>query len=58
VTRRSKVSRITGAVAHCDDCPFRITTRNAVGLAAQHADRHPTHTVHAEQTLQMIFNRK
>lgn len=33
--------------AKCDDCGWTATSRNALGLAAQHSDRHQ-HTVHTQ----------
>lgn len=56
-----RVSTHTGiahAEAECLDCPFKVYTRNSLGLAAQHADRNPTHEVHAEQGLIVIYNKK
>jgi hypothetical protein len=46
------------AHAWCEDCRFEQDERNAMGLAAQHADRHPDHEVHAEQTIGVTYNRK
>lgn len=56
--RRSTHSGIVDAQARCDDCPFAVFTRNAVGLAAQHADSNPDHTVRAEQSMIVIYNKK
>lgn len=57
----ARVNTYTGmldAHAWCEDCRFEQDERNAVGLAAQHADRHPDHEVHAEQTIGVTYNRK
>lgn len=56
--RRSTHSGIVDAQARCDDCPFAVFTRNSLGLAAQHADSHPDHTVRAEQSMIVIYNKK
>jgi hypothetical protein len=55
---RSRKSAILGASAWCDDCKFEPFTRNAMGLAAIHADSHPGHTVHVEQTIGVTYNPK
>lgn len=56
--RRSTHTGIAHAQAECLSCPFKVFTRNSLGLAAQHADRHPDHEVHVEQGLIVIYNRK
>jgi hypothetical protein len=56
--RRSTHTGLVHAQAKCDDCPWEAGSRNALGLAAQHADRHPDHTVTAEIGRIVIYNRK
>ena len=56
--RKSTHTGVAHAEAECLDCPFRVYTKNSLGLAAQHADRHPDHTVHAEQGIIVIYNKK
>lgn len=58
MTRKNTYTGILGAQAYCEDCPFKVYTRNSLGLAAQHADRYPDHTVHVEQTLGVTYNKK
>lgn len=45
---------IAHAQAECLQCPFRVASRNSLGLAAQHHDR-TGHEVHAEQGLIVIY---
>lgn len=40
----------------CHDCEFGGNGRNGVGLAAQHAEANPTHSVWAEQIMSMEWN--
>jgi hypothetical protein len=56
--RRSTHTGIAHAEAECLHCPFKVYSRNSLGLAAQHADRHPDHEVHAEQGLIVIYNKR
>lgn len=56
--RRNTYTGIAHAQAECQDCPFKVYTRNSLGLAARHADAHPDHTVHAEQVLGVTYNKK
>lgn len=58
MTRRNTYTGIIHAQAECDDCPFKVFTRNSLGLAAQHADRYPSHTVRTEQCLAVTYNKK
>lgn len=55
---RTRLSAILGANAWCDDCEFEQFKRNAMGLAAIHADSHPGHTTHVEQVLGVTYNPK
>lgn len=41
-------SGLIHAIAECEDCEFHVGSKNAMGLAAQHAEANPTHTVHCE----------
>lgn len=54
--RRSTHTGVSVAHAECDDCPFKVYSRNSLGLAAQHADRYPDHQVNAEQVVSVIYN--
>lgn len=56
--RRNTFTGLLAAWAKCRDCRFETNARNALGLAAQHADRHPSHEVHVEQTVGVTYNRK
>lgn len=56
--RKNTYSGLLDVRAWCDDCGFEQLERNAVGLAAIHADRNPEHTVHAESTIGVTYNRK
>lgn len=47
---------IPHAVGECRDCPKEWSSRNAVGLAAQHADKTGHHVV-AEQLISMSWNK-
>lgn len=40
----------------CEDCDFGGEMKNGVGLAAQHAEANPGHTVWAEQVTNMRWN--
>lgn len=53
---RPNRSGMFDCLAHCATCEWEADTRNAVGLAAQHARRNPTHEVRAEQTIVMIWD--
>lgn len=56
--RKNTYTGILGCEARCEDCEWETSARNALGNAARHADAHPDHTVHAEQTLGITYNRK
>jgi hypothetical protein len=56
--RLNTYTGLTDARAECDDCDFHVVSRNSLGLAAQHADRHPDHTVRAEQIISVLYNKK
>lgn len=56
--RRNTFTGILGCHAECEDCPWKQEATNALGSAARHADAHPDHTVHVEQTLGVTYNRK
>lgn len=47
---------LAGVTADCKTCGWNAQTRNALGLAAQHADR-TGHEVHVEQTTIIIYNK-
>ncbi len=55
--RPTKHSGLLGVQADCDDCPWRTYERNGIGTAAMHAQTYG-HTVHVEQTIAVIYNRK
>lgn len=59
MTRSSTHTGILHAQAECMDpgCTFKVYTRNSLGLAAQHADRHPDHKVIVEQAITVIYNK-
>ena len=40
----------------CEDCDFGGEMKNGVGLAAQHAEANPGHSVWAEQVTNMRWN--
>jgi hypothetical protein len=46
-------SGVLKGVYGCDNCEFGGEARNAVGIAAQHAEANPTHDVWAEQVTSM-----
>lgn len=52
----TKHSGLLDANAQCRTCGWEATSRNAVGIAAQHAAR-TGHAVHAEQTIGITWNR-
>jgi hypothetical protein len=49
MSRRVTYSGLLDVHAECQDCGWTALTRNALGLAAQHSDRHG-HFVRIEQT--------
>ncbi len=55
--QRTTHSGLLGSQAWCDDCPWSLEARNALGSAATHADTYG-HTVHAEQTNGITYNKK
>lgn len=40
----------------CDDCDFEGDAKNGVGLAAQHKEAYPDHTVRVEQVTTMTWD--
>lgn len=54
---RTTHSGVLGVVAECRDCDWESEAKNALGNAAQHADR-TGHTVHVEQMIGVTYNRK
>lgn len=54
ITRRAGV---TGAIAECDECPWRNLQRNALATGAIHA-RATGHQVHCVQELSITYNAK
>jgi hypothetical protein len=52
--KRRTFTGLVSVVARCDDCGWTCTGRNAMGLAAQHCDRH-AHTVRCEQTIGVTY---
>lgn len=55
--RRNTYTGLLGASADCE-CGWKAETRNAMGLAARHADANPSHTVIVEQTIGVTYNKK
>jgi len=55
--RRRTHSGITRASSACQNCDWTARTRNALGLAARHADT-TGHAVRTEQCMVVIYNRK
>jgi hypothetical protein len=53
---RNKFTGLLGVSAECD-CGWTLESRNATGVAAQHAMR-TGHTVRVEQTIGITFNRQ
>lgn len=51
-----KHTGVLGVHAHCATCGWESEARNAVGNAAQHAQR-TGHTVYAEQVISIVWNR-
>jgi hypothetical protein len=58
MARRNTYTGLFEASAKCQDCSFEVFSRNSIGLAAQHADRHPDHEVQAQQVIGITYNRK
>jgi hypothetical protein len=58
MARTNTFTGILGAQAECVDCGWTTFANNALGNAARHADAHPDHTVHVEQTLGVTYNKK
>lgn len=56
-TRRRTHTGITRASSACRDCDWTATTRNALGLAARHADT-THHMVKTEQCMVVIYNKR
>lgn len=56
--RKNSYTGILGCHAECEDCDFKVESKNALGTAARHADAHPDHTVHVEQVLGVTYNRR
>lgn len=54
---RTTSSGLLGVTAECRDCGWFQQANNALGLAAQHADR-TGHMVQVEQTISVIYNRR
>jgi hypothetical protein len=52
---RMRSSGLLGANAWCDSCEFEHFTRNAMGLAAIHADMNPGHRTFVEQTISVSY---
>jgi hypothetical protein len=55
--RPTKHTGLLGVQADCMDCPWRSQERNGMGTAAVHAQTYG-HTVHVEQTLGVIYNKR
>lgn len=55
--RPTRHSGLLGVQADCDDCSWKTYERNGMGTAACHA-RDYGHTVHVEQTIGVIYNKK
>lgn len=55
--QRTTHSGLLGSQAWCEDCPWRLEARNAMGSGARHADTYG-HTVRVEQTTGVVYNRK
>lgn len=51
---RCTYTGILGVTAECHDCGWVAESKNALGLAAQHSDRHG-HYVSVEQTLGVSY---
>jgi hypothetical protein len=61
VAKTHRINTFTGisaCFAECEDCGWSLEAKNALGNAAIHADKNPTHTVHVEQVLGVTYNRK
>lgn len=60
MSRKNTYTGIMGVQAWCEgrDCGWSSEARNALGNAARHADAHPDHEVHVEQTLGITYNRR
>ena len=59
--RVSTHTGITDARGGCLDCNGNTALwmgRNAVGVAARHADAHPDHEVWAEEVISITYNQK
>lgn len=58
--RRNTYTGILGVHAWCDgrDCGWTLEAKNALAVAARHADAHPDHEVHVEQVLGVTYNRR
>lgn len=55
--RPTKHSGLLGVQADCADCTWQTYERNGMGTAALHAQDYG-HTVHVEQTIIVIYNKR